>query len=64
MALSQNLDSPIRDKWPRPAELYAKAFFQCWGSYARKKLFPLTMQGKQAYSKFEAPIETGLQTMS
>ncbi len=27
-----------------------------------KKLFPFTMQGEQAYSKFKAPIETGLQT--
>ena len=27
-----------------------------------KKLFPFTMQGQQAYAKFKAPIETGLQT--
>ncbi len=27
-----------------------------------KKLFPFTMQGEQAYAKFKAPIETGLQT--
>ncbi len=25
-----------------------------------KKLFPFTMQGEQAYTKFKAPIETGL----
>ena len=28
-----------------------------------KKLFPLTMQGEQAYAKFKAPIETNLQTI-
>ncbi len=27
-----------------------------------KNLFPFTMQGDQAYAKFKAPIETGLQT--
>ncbi len=27
-----------------------------------QRLSPFTMQGKQAYSKFKAPIETGLQT--
>ena len=26
-------------------------------------LSPFTMQGKQVYSKFKVPIETGLQTM-
>ncbi len=39
-----------------------KLFFNVGVLPHAKKLFPFTMQGEQAYAKFKAPIETGLQT--
>ncbi len=49
---------PSNDKFPR------SKFFSNVGVLPHaKKVFPFTMQGKQAYAKFKVPIETGLQTI-
>ncbi len=40
-----------------------KLFFNVGVLLHAKKLFPFTMQGEQAYAKFKAPIESGLQTI-